>query len=59
MKFKLNNILLLVLINSFFWLGDLNIKHLTILQSINLALLVVILVLITINKIINKKYIDC
>lgn len=55
MKFKLNNVLLLVLINSIFWLGDLNIKHMTILQIINLALLFVILVLISINKIINKK----
>lgn len=57
MKFKLNNVLFLVLINSVFWLSGLNIKHITILQIINLALLFIILVLICINKIISKRYI--
>ncbi len=56
MKFKLNNVLFLVLINSVFWLSGLNIKHITILQIINLALLFIILVLICINKIISKRY---
>ncbi len=54
MKFKLNTTLLLVLISSIFWLNDLNIKHITILKLINLVLLFMILVLICINKIVNK-----
>lgn len=56
MKFKLDAVLLLVLINSLFWLSGLNIKHITALQNINLVLLFVILILIGANKIHARKY---
>ncbi|APC90739.1 hypothetical protein BBG19_1751 (plasmid) [Francisella sp. MA067296] len=55
-KSNLDNVLLLVLINSLFWLNDLNIKHLATLQNINLILLFVILILIGANKVHARKY---